>query len=86
MLTIELKTVDELNAIMTELDVINYLQGLVQIESEEQYACAQKFDERISSAHDLLLDWQTASLSKLRTLVHNEDFARPILNNQTVQE
>ena len=78
MLTIELKTVDELHAIMTELDVINYLQGLVQTESAEQNACTQAYDDAISSAHEQLLDWQTAALDKLRNFVYNENFTHHV--------
>ena len=78
MLTIELKSIDKLHAIMTELDVINLLQGLVQTESAEQYACTRAYDDTISSAHELLLDWQTAALDKLRNLVHNEDFTHHV--------
>ena len=81
MLTIELKTVDQLHTIVTELDVITFLQHLVAHQAEQSHILSDVLQDMIPEAHYQLLDWQTGVLERLNALIYNEDFFHTVSNN-----
>ena len=85
MLTIEVKSLDELNAILNELDVITFLQSLLPFEGEPPVILYQN-EGILPSARYQLWDWQAAAMDRLRTLLHKDDFTRQISNDTACLE
>ena len=83
MLTIELKSVDQLHAILTKLDVITFLQSLLQAEAEQRYVRIPDSEDIVPSTQYQLWDWQADTLNELRALLHKEDFTNVIPNAPT---